>query len=206
VFLGVARIVLALVTAAAVGVQFAHGLQSPTFRPTNFFSFFTIQSNVFCAIILLIAGSYALRKRPSDELALLRGASTLYMLITGIVYAALLSGSEAALQTTIPWVNLVVHYVIPLWMLFDWLIDTPALWLNYSAILARWLVYPLGYVFYSLARGAVVGWYPYPFLNARLHGYPFVCAMIVAIAVFSLALGSALVWIAGRPRIRRGHS
>ena len=39
---------------------------------------------------------------------------------------------------------------------------TSALW---------WLLVPLTFFAYSLIRGAIVDWYPYPFIDVGLHGY-----------------------------------
>ena len=50
-----------------------------------------------------------------------RGAATLYMAITGMIFSLLLSGADV--QTPIPWVNSTLHYVFPLFIVIDWLVD-----------------------------------------------------------------------------------
>lgn len=74
--LAVSRIVLALLVLAAVGTQFAIGFQRPTFVPFNFWMFFTIQSNVIGATLLVVTGVGTLLQR-TREWGLLRGAGTL---------------------------------------------------------------------------------------------------------------------------------
>ena len=76
---------------------------------------------------------------------------------------------------------------MPVVVVADWL-------LRPGTALARardWLVVlagPLAYVVYVLGRGAIVGWYPYPFLDPRLDGYGSVAGHVVAIvALFLLA-------------------
>jgi hypothetical protein len=67
---------------------------------------------------------------------------------------------------------------------------------------AAWLVYPLAWFVYTLARGAIVDWYPYPFVDVSELGYQAVLARAVALGVgFGLA-AAALLWIGNR-RARR---
>lgn len=140
------RLVLGLLALVAVLTQFSAGAQSPTFQAANFFSFFTIQSNILAALVLLIAAWGAMKNKWSTNFTLMRGAATLYMATTGIVYILLLAGHEATLQTTIPWVNIVLHYIMPVAVLLDWFIDRPPLaipfqrallWLLFSAYLSK---------------------------------------------------------------------
>ncbi len=168
--LGAVRLAFALLALAAVGTQLALGLQRETFVVANFFSFFTIESNLIGAFVLLLAGVGALRSADPGRFALLRGAATLYMTTTGIIYFLLLRGLEASLQTPVPWINTVLHYVMPLALLADWLIVPPKRRIAFGQALV-WLLFPLAYVAYSLIRGSIVGWYPYPFLNANEQSY-----------------------------------
>jgi carbon starvation protein CstA len=64
----------------------------------NFFSFFTIESNLLAIVVLLIGGVLDPR---GARWAWLRGAATLYMVITGIVYAALLANAEVGLTAAV---------------------------------------------------------------------------------------------------------
>lgn len=172
--------------AAAVITQYLHGVNTVSgFQPINFFSYFTIQSNILAALIFLVAGLAGLSGKQGSQLALLRGAATFYMTATGIVYALLLSGLEVSLQTTIPWVNTVLHYIMPMAVLADWLVNRPARKVVFKEAVL-WLSFPAAYVAYSLVRGLVVDWYPYPFLNPSENGYwhvAFICTCIAAALV-----------------------
>lgn len=95
-----------------------------TFRPSNFFSFFTIQSNLFAAAVLF-TGGLGLARGDERRWNLVRGAAVLYMFTTGVVYGLLLIGYQEALQTHIPWVDTTLHRVIPLVMVADWLLIPP---------------------------------------------------------------------------------
>ena len=160
----------------------------------NFFSFFTIESNLLAIVVLLVGGVLDPR---SERWAYVRGAATLYMVITGIVYAALLANQEVGL--TAAWVNSAMHQVTPAVLLVDWVCFPPWSRGTYRAALA-WLAFPLAYLAYALARGAAVDWYPYPFLDPRRPGgYGRVATYAVVLAVVMGLLAVAVNAI-GRTR------
>ena len=68
------------------------------------------------------------------------------------------------------WDNIVLHYLMPALIVFDWMITPPKLRISFWRGLI-WLVYPFAYVAYSLIRGNSVDWYPYPFLDPGHRGY-----------------------------------
>ena len=72
----------------------------------------------------------------------MRGAAVLYIAITGVVFAVLLAGLQEELQTTIPWVDFVVHKLMPVALVADWLVDPPRRRLPWLTV-AAWLAYPL---------------------------------------------------------------
>jgi hypothetical protein len=141
----------------------------------NFFSFFTIESNLFAAFVLLF--------QPKNTP--MRGAATLYMTVVGLVYVTLLAGGDHLL---IPWVNVVFHYAAPAAILLLWLIVPRPLAADTRALVPAWLAFPICFAAYSLIRGAYTGWYPYAFLDSRIVG---VNGVIAAIA--GIAIGTALV-------------
>ena len=190
--LGTVRLAFALLALAAVGTQLALGLRRDTFIVANFFSFFTVESNLIGAFVLLLTGVGALRSADRSRFALLRGAATLYMTTTGVIYFLLLRGLEASLQTPVPWVNTVLHYVTPLVLLADWFIAPPKRRITFAQALV-WLLFPLAYVLYSLVRGSVVGWYPYPFLNAGEQGYGQIAVTSLVMLVGLLGITTLLV-------------
>ena len=198
------RIGFALLTLVAIVVQLIRGLDvSPTFRVSNFFSFFTIESNILAAIVLLAFGLGRVGAPPSRTAELVRGAAVLYMVTTGIVYGLLLSGYTNELDTTLPWVNNVVHRIFPLVLLADWLIRPPAVRLTFRDALP-WLAFPVLYLVYSLIRGPIVDWYPYPFLNPdRGGGYGGVAATSVGIAVGVIVMTWLVTWVGNHLRLAR---
>lgn len=191
--LGGYRLFFAGLTFAAVGVQLILGLRRETFNILNFFSFFIIESNLIAASVFLVTGVAALRSVGDSRFVMLRGLATLCMTMTGVIYFLLLRGLEASLQTPIPWVNTVLHYVMPLAVLADWFVAPPGRTIQFKRAL-RWVLFPTAYVAYSLLRGAVVDWYPYPFLNPDERSYARIavtCAVMLVAVVGLTALLAA---------------
>lgn len=194
------RFILPPLVIAAVAAHYHETVVVKHGSAANFFSYFTIHSNLLAAALWLWGAC-----KPGSTSALrdiLRGAATLYLAITGVVYSVLLAEEEARLQLILPWVDIVLHRVTPLVMIIDWLVSPPLRALSRSQALA-WMIYPLAFMAYTLVRGPLVGWYPYPFLNpARTGGAVGVaayCVGIMAVVVFF----SWLVVMLGGWRTRR---
>ena len=166
--LNVARLAFAATAIVAMTYQFAATADSG-FQKANFFSFFTIQSNLL-AVATLGLLVVVRRAEWTPLFDGVRSGVVLYMAITGIVFALLLSGLQEELQTTIPWVDFVVHKLMPVVLVADWLLDPPRHRLPLWAA-AAWLVYPLTWFLYTVLRGASVDWYPYPFVDVGELGY-----------------------------------
>ncbi|GAB4584843.1 Pr6Pr family membrane protein [Nocardia sp. IFM 10818] len=157
-------------------------LDNPTYSIANYFSYFTIQSNILAAVALLVGGLLDPRDR---RWQLFRGAATLYMIITGIIYAVLLADIDVQMQDQ--WTNTVLHRVIPIVMLADWLLVPAAIGLT-ARLIGSWLIYPILYGVYTLVRGPIVDWYPYPFIDPREQGYLDMSIGLVLMVLFFLVL------------------
>jgi hypothetical protein len=194
VLLIVGRLGCATATVVAMTYQFATlDATLPTFSAGNFFSFFTIQSNILAA--LLLAATAVVRHAERTALFdAVRGAVTLYITITGVVFALLLSGHQESLDTHIAWVNFVVHKLIPVACLADWLIDPPRHRLPMRTAVI-WLAYPLAWFVYTLGRGPSANWYPYPFVDVDKLGYGDVLWRAAILAVAFLGAAAAFVAI-----------
>jgi hypothetical protein len=193
------RLGFAILTIIAIVVQAADLQARGVLVPQNFLSYFTIQSNLIAVAVFLVGVAWW-RTAPTPVWELVRGASVLHMTVTFVVFAVLLSGTDV--DTAIPWVDAVVHQVMPLAVIADWLIDPPRQQIPFRTSL-RWLTFPLLWVGYTLVRGAAAGWYPYPFLDPANGGYASVAAYIVAILVFGIALCAVIAWVGNRLGARR---
>ncbi len=154
----------------------------------HYFSYFTNEINLYTGVVLVISGLL-----PRDRLPRwwdgLRGAAAVYLAVTFFVFALLLEGTPAA-GTVTPWVNVVVHRLMPLVLLLDWLLIPAAYPSRWWRPLA-WIAYPVVFLGYSLVRGLIIDWYPYPFLDPRgPDGYLglFASAGAVVIGFFAAAL------------------
>lgn len=156
------RLGFALLTFVAAAVQL-----SQSTNVANFFSFFTIQSNLIGAAVLLVAA--VMVPKPDLKWDLIRGGVTIYLALTGVIYNTLLVEITEQLQTTIPWVNDVLHKVMPIVMVIDFLLIPLAHRITWKQATV-WTIYPMLYLVYSLVRGRIVDWYPYPFLDPREQG------------------------------------
>jgi hypothetical protein len=221
----VARLVMGLVIVAAVVTQLAKSVTTTVelgrdlaTTIANFFSFFTILSNLIAATVLLWA-AIALWRRGSGAvtdsapLATALACASTYMIITGIVYNALLR--QIVLEQgslPVPWSNEVLHLIGPLFLLVDVLIGPARRALRWRAV-GIVLVFPLAWSAYTLIRGSLVTspvtgdpwWYPYPFLNPHgPGGWPSVIAYVIGISLAFVAVGAFVVWM-GRRRNTRRH-
>lgn len=194
--LNVARLAFATAAIVAMTYQFATLNAAPGYAKGNFFSFFTIQSNIL-GVAALFALVLVPRARRSAFFDGARGAVVLYIAITGVVFALLLAGLQEDLQTTIPWVDFVVHKLMPVVLVADWLIDPSRHKLPRWTVLA-WLAYPLAWFTYTLVRGETVDWYPYPFVDVSKLGYDGVLGRSVGLFVGFALAAAALLWLGNR--------
>jgi len=189
------RAAAGLAVVAAITYEVLHLNGRANWVAGNYFSYFTVISNIFAAaVVLAAAGPFA--HSPPRRLDLLRGAATVYILTTGIVYALLLSGGKAQ----IPWVNTVEHQVMPIAVPLDWLLVAPRGTIGWRRALP-WMAFPIVYVAYTLIRGVLrhPHWYPYPFLDPDSSGgYLKVLASSIGIGVGILALIWLVCWAGNR--------
>lgn len=186
----------------------------------NFFSYFTIISNLSAAIVLVIAALWALRTRRSTTpepvwLATALVCVSTYMIVTGVVYNLLLRSISIPIDNISDlWTNETLHLIVPLFLLADVLVAPRRRALPWRT-LAVAAALPIVWAIYTMVRANfVVGpatgdpwWYPYPFLNPHLvpGGYLGVAGYIVGIAVVIVGTAAGVTWV-GRRRGLRGAS
>jgi hypothetical protein len=164
------------------------------FRTTNFFSFFTILSNI---LVALVTTATALVPRTVIGRVLMRpgvaSAAMLYIGITSLTYFFVLRHlwQPAGLQF---WVDAALHYATPILFLAFWLFAVIKGRLTLD-VAPKMLVFPVLFAAYTLIRGPLAGWYPYPFLDAGSLGYGQVAANIFFLVAAFAALALLLVAI-----------
>ena len=188
------RLASVIVVLAAIVTQAIVLANAGAFDPTRFFAFFTILSNLIG--VAAFAWLLARRDRPrSRALELLRGAAVVYLTVTFFVVLFLLSGVDVQLQLV--WVDVVLHKIFPVVVVLDWIFDPPKTRLSFGDGLL-WLAFPLIWTGLTLVRGAVDGWYPYPFLDPANGGYGTVAVTIVAVTISFALIAAATIGIANR--------
>jgi len=192
------RFVFAALALVAVSAQFADTLEND-YGVVNFFSFFTNLSNLFAVVVFTVGGVRTLLRRPGSRAwDVVRLIAVVNMVFVGLVFNLLLTEVAGGV---LPWVNVVVHMVMPVAVLVDWLVLPVGRRLPWAAA-GLGLVVPVLYSVYSLVRGAVTSFYPYPFYDPEaLGGYGpvalYMVVLLVALAVLSVAL-VGLARLAGR--------
>jgi FAR-17a/AIG1-like protein len=198
--IGALRAACAALGIAALAAQFARAADNPAFHPQNFFSYFTVDSNILAAAVFLAGAWAVLASRDlgaRHELA--RGVVLVCMAATGVVYALLLRETATRNAFNVAWSNDVLHIVLPIAVVLDFVLLPPSRRLALAGALA-WLAFPVAWLAYTMIRGSVVDWYPYPFLDPTRHGTLAVIAYCAGIAMFMAALAMAGRAIANRGR------
>jgi hypothetical protein len=168
--------------------------QTTVFTTANFFSYFTITTNLLVAFSLSAA-----QLNPRSRFGAFFSKSSVQTAIAGnILVVALIYNVVLAKLSNLTgsaWlVDFLLHSTIPVLYMVYWLLFVPKGVLSLWAPLV-WLLYPLAYVLYSMTRGAIVGWYPYPFVDVGDLGYTMVLFNSVKILAVFLVIfyGLALV-------------
>lgn len=164
----------------------------------RFFSFYTILTNIllaFCFTVLLArpsSGAGRFFAQPNKLTAI-----AVYISIVGIVYNVVLRflwGPEGLQRV----VDESLHVVTPLLFILFWFLFVNKRSLTWKNVFP-WLIYPLVYVMVILIRGALSGFYPYPFIDVAKLGYNNVLlnsgGLFLMFLLFSLLLIAIAKWM-----------
>jgi hypothetical protein len=191
---GALRLVAGALVLLAVGTQITDQVINDAFEAGRYFSFFTVQSSLINIVVLGTGGVLALRWRRDPELfTAVRMATVAYAAVTAVVYNVLLRGLPSDGFVGLGWPGELLHVWIPAFIVLDWLFSPGRPALGWGRI---WIAigYPLAWVAFTLVRGVLTGWYPYPFLDPDAEAGPeSVIAYIVAIALFIIAVACVAI-------------
>jgi hypothetical protein len=176
----------------------------------NMFSYFTIQSNV-----LVLVASAVMAVRPqltSVWWKVFRLAELCGITLTGIVYAAVIAPYVHLSGWALAY-NYVFHYVMPIAAVLGFIFVGPRLQFSYREM--WFLAWPIGWLVYTMLRGAFVkpefvgfgeppSHYPYRFLDV---GHVSIFEVVGSVAIIALALiGLGIAYIKGERRLERRPS
>ncbi|RPE12754.1 hypothetical protein EGT74_04205 [Chitinophaga lutea] len=167
----------------------------------RYFSFFTIQTNILVALcctvlVWLPAGKWGrFFSRASVQAAL-----TVYIGIVGLVYNTILRFLWAP-QGLQRGVDELLHLVIPVLFILYWLLYAPKKDLAWKQ-LPSWLIYPAAYMLYTIVHGAITNYYPYPFVDVAVLGYPVAMRNAAGVVLLFLAASAGVIAL-GRALAKR---
>ena len=160
-------------------------------RLLRYVAYFTIQSNV-----LVLVTTAQLARDPARDgrwWRVVRTAAISGIAVTGLVHWFLLRklldlhGADYLAER-------LLHLAVPVLAVLGWLLFGPRPRIDWGVCL-RAAAWPLAWLVVILVQATATGWYPYPFLDHRLHGGGSVIGVCVAIlalfvAVFAVVSGA----------------
>ena len=195
-----ASLITQLVVMFTGGVDVNAGSAAPQVtlgvRLIRLFSYFTIQSNLF---VLVVAITLALNPaRDGRGWRVARLDALLGITITGIVFALVLAPLVHHVGVAW-WINLGFHQLSPALAVLGWLLFGPRPRVDCASVAKALLIWPVLWILYTFAHGALTDWYPYPFLDATELGFGtavrnalFVLLAAAVLAVLAKAVDGAL--------------
>ena len=147
-------------------------------------SYFTVLSNT-----LVMTIGFMLFRNPNRTGRLFRVLhfdALIMITVTGLVFAIVLAPLTHPVGLNVL-ANAGLHYIAP-----PMFVLRPTFSLK---LLAQSLIVPVVWVAYTLVHGAIISWYPYPFLNVMALGYATVAVNVIAIAVGALIIGAIYLGI-----------
>ncbi len=193
--------VIAMIAWVALGVQLALTLGLVVGQGRSiwagfwlYFGYFTILTNLLVALTMTRVGMDRWPGGPQPSASALTGV-TLAITIVGVIYHLLLSGRVPELSS-FGWIaDRTMHYLVPVLSLFFWIIFVPKFSFTFKDPFF-WMIYPLGYLVYAMARGSIDGWYPYFFIDVGMLGYAKAMLNAAILSVGVLAIGYGVVFTA----------
>jgi len=190
---GILRLAVSATLLVALIYQIVDKIANNDLEPSTYYTLFTIESTMIAIVVVAIGGVLALR-HPIDPVSYtsVRLAVTAYAVMTAVVYNVLLRGIPAEGYVGPQWPGEIMHVWFPIYIALDWLLAPGRPRLRWSA-LGVVVAYPLAWLAFTLIRGAVDGWYPYPFLDPAT-GWMSVLLYILVITGFVVGVASLALW------------
>lgn len=171
------------------------------------FSFFTLWSNIFCLVfmIVLLIKHFTGKDTRSKVLIYFKGMALSSITCTFLVYHfsehKIIASYDTMTSFGIPVESILAHYVVPSMFMLDWLIFQPKGLYKWSNIIT-WLAFPLVYILCFFTRCQCnsaeefidVPKYPYFFLNYECIGYGKCFLYILVLVGIFLAVNTIIVF------------
>jgi hypothetical protein len=171
----------------------AGAFDRPIERSLNVFAYFTIQSNLIVGVTSLLLALNHDRRSRLFRVARLTGrvAITITFIVFHVALVHLFEFERWALVA-----DRLLHGIVPILAVVGWLMYGPR---GHTSRRILWwsLVFPAAWCAFTLIRGELIGWYPYPFIDVGQLGYARVAVNCVWIAVLYLGVTAGFTTLDG---------
>lgn len=197
---------VALIAAVALVTQLVLVIDKDA-SVSNFFSYFTVQSNI---LVMIAAALIALKPdRGGTAFGVLRMAGLVGITITGIIFSTVLAG-KVEFEGIAWWTDKAFHYVVPAMAVIGFLAMKPRTRLDKRSL--WFLAWALGWLAYTLIRAEMsnpvfavadnkFANVPYDFLDADQHGTGAVAVACAGVMVLALAISAFYIWLSQRDAV-----
>lgn len=204
--LGVVRLLAATFLLVTLVAQIVDLSVHNAIVPSHYFLFFTVESTILEITALSLSGLVAVRRSSDPRWVTVLAASVVpYAVVTALVYNLLLRGIPTTDYLGADWMNEVLHVAAPIYLVLDWFVlrlrDPGRARLRWRAIVAVY-AFPVAWLVVTMTRGALDGWYPYPFLDLTTSPLGSVIGYLVGLFVLMGAIATASVAVT---RVRRSR-
>ncbi|NQX12545.1 Pr6Pr family membrane protein [Microbacteriaceae bacterium VKM Ac-2855] len=201
------RLALAVLGVIALTGDYFYTLGFRAFQIDNFFAYFTTQSNMAGVLVMALSGLVGLARRWEPRwLSVTRALVIVYIIVSGIVFGLIAAEANTrSYRLDIPWSSAILHFWIPSIAILDWILGPgrrPVPWRTTLFV----LIFPVGWGVVTLIRGAIIGWYPYFFLDPGQVDGPVMYALYDVIVLVLFAGIAAFVAALSRVRPLGGHT
>lgn len=186
------QMVYSVLNALALGDSFLMGL-------VDYFSYFTVLTNTLVALVLTVP-MFARESRLGRWLAHpgVSAMAAAAIVVVGIAYHVLLSAAYDPVGVEYV-TDLGLHYIVPTLFPLYWVLHAPKAGLRFAHL--PWFgIYPTAYFIYLMLRGAVIGKYPYFFVDAGTLGLATAARNAAGILAFYFLVAGVLMLITARQR------
>ncbi len=194
---------IALVAAVALVTQLVLVIDKDS-SVVNFFSYFTVQSNILVAVASALI--FLKPDRGGTAFGILRMAGLVGITITGIIFSTVLAG-KVEFEGIAWWTDKAFHYLVPAMAVTGFIFMKPRTRLDKSSL--WFLAWALAWLAYTLIRAEAsspkylvedgnFSKVPYDFLDVEAHGNGSVAVASVGVLVLALAISAFYIWFSQR--------
>lgn len=199
-FVKIIKIIFAVI--AGYGIyDHLKGLSQPDI--VNSLSYFTMQSNILCFVILII--SIVNNGERSKNFDILYGVSVVSITLTFFIFNFVLANSDFTMramqeEVTVDTGDIFVHYLVPVIMWIDFIFFTPHRIFSLSYV-TKWLVFPVVYFLAVMSKAMLLTYYnvektykryPYDFMNTEINGWPYLMSYIGIFTLVCIVIGCVI--------------